>query len=47
MYLENVGIVTKTSLRLIAVIMRFATSLGSSIGMFLGLQPENMPVFMK
>lgn len=46
-YRENVGTVTNTSLRLMAVMIRLATSRGSNIDMFFGLQPANMPVFMK
>lgn len=47
MYRENVGIVTNTSLRFMAVMMRLATSRGSNMDMFFGLQPANIPVLMK
>lgn len=46
-YLDIIGIVTKTSFLLIAVMVLFATSLGSNMDIFLGLHPANMPVFMK
>lgn len=41
------GMVTNTSSRLTAVIIRLATSFGSNIDMLRGLQPSNIPVFMK
>lgn len=47
MYLDIIGIVTKTSFLLIAVMILFATSRGSNIDIFFGLHPENIPVFIK
>lgn len=46
-YRENVGMVTKTSLRFIAVIIRLETSRGSNMDIFFGLQPANIPVLIK